>query len=100
MQRTVADLVTAIAEKFQVESTAVIRVTHLNSRGLQIIVDEEVVRELPEEQDMIVEFSKIRHPSTFKTETREQTGSEILADGDMGGVGNMYPDGLEMWLNY
>ncbi len=97
MQRTVRDLVNAISEKFQVDPTCVMRVTHLNSRGLQIIVDEEVVRELPEEQDMIVEFSKIHHEQPVKSET---TGAEIMVDGDVGLIDNMYTDGLEMWLNY
>lgn len=100
MQRTVKDLTTAISEKFQVDPTSVMRVTHLNSRGLQIIVDEEVVRELPEEQDMIVEFSKIPHEHPVKSETRELTGIEIFADGAIGAIDNGYADGLEMWLNY
>ena len=59
MQRTVKDLVNAIAEKFQIDPTRITRVTHINSRGLQIIVDEDLVRKLPEEQDMIVEFSSM-----------------------------------------
>lgn len=100
MQRTVKDLINAISEKFHVDSTCVMRVTHLNSKGLQIIVDEEVVRELPEEQDMIVEFSKIHHEQPVKSETREIIGSDIMVDGDMGALENMYTDGLEMWLNY
>lgn len=100
MQRTVRDLINAISEKFQVDSTCVMRVTHLNSKGLQIIVDEEVVRELPEEQDMIVEFSTIHHEQPVKSETRDMTGNDILVDGDVGAVDNLYTDGLEMWLNY
>jgi CP2 transcription factor len=100
MRRTVKDLVNAISEKFQVDPTSVMRVTHLNSKGLQIIVDEEVVRELPEEQDMIVEFSKIHHEQAIKSEAREIVADDIVVDGDIGAVDNMYTDGLEMWLNY
>jgi hypothetical protein len=100
MQRSVRDLINAISEKFQVDPTCVMRVTHLNSRGLQIIVDEEVVRELPEEQDMIVEFSKIHHEQPVKSETREDAGNDVMVDGDVGAVDNMYTDGFEMWLNY
>ena len=103
MQRTVKDLINAISEKFQVDPISVMRVTHLNSKGLQIIVDEEVVRELPEEQDMIVEFSKIHHEQPVKSEGREASGIGIMVDGDIGAIGTidtMYTDGLEMWLNY
>jgi CP2 transcription factor len=99
MQRTVKDLINAISEKFQVEPTSVMRVTHLNSRGLQIIVDEEVVRELPEEQDMIVEFLTIHHVQPIKSEAREASGT-VVADGDNGALDSMYTDGLELWLNY
>lgn len=97
MQRTVKDLVNAISEKFQVDPTFVIRVTHLNSRGLHIVVDEEVVRELPEEQDMIVEFLKVHHEQPVKSEIG---GPDIMVDGDMGNIDTMYTDSLEMWLNY
>ncbi len=100
MQRTVKDLINGISEKFQVEPTAVMRVTHLNSKGLQIIVDEEVVRELPEEQDMIVEFSKVHHEHAVKSEVRETSGTSINVDGDIAALDSMYTDGLEMWLNY
>ena len=99
MQRTVKDLIIAISGKFGVDPTCVMRVTHLNSKGLQIIVDEEVVRELPEKQDMIVEFSKIHHDQPVKSETREATSTDITVDGGVGAL-DMYTDGLEMWLNY
>lgn len=100
MQRTVKDLINAISEKFQVDPTAVMRVTHLNSKGLQIIVDEEVVREVPEEQDMIVDFSKLHHEHAIKSEARETSGTGIMVDGDIAVLDSMYTDGLEMWLNY
>lgn len=100
MQRSVKDLINAISEKFQVDPTTVMRVTHLNSKGLQIIVDEDVVRELPEEQDMIVEFSKIHYEDAVKSETRDTTGDDIIVDGDVGAIDNVYTDGFEMWLNY
>jgi hypothetical protein len=99
MQRTVIDLINAISDKFQVDPTSVMRVTHLNSRGLQIIVDEEVVRELPEEQDMIVEFLKMHHEQPIKSEARVPSET-IMVDGDTSALDSMYTDGLELWLNY
>jgi hypothetical protein len=91
MQRTVRHLTEAISEKFQVDPNSVLRVTHQNARGLQIIVDEDVVRELAEEQEMIVEFAKPAGSSAVKSET---TGDELDS------CDQMFEDGLEMWLNY
>ena len=56
MQRTVKDLITNIAVKCQIDPLRVIRTFRINSKGLKIMVDDEVVRELPEGQDMAVEF--------------------------------------------
>jgi chorismate mutase len=100
MQRTVKDLVNAISEKFDVDPTSVMRVTHLNSRGLHIIVDEDVVRELPEEQEMIVEFLKMNPEHPVKSEARESSTTDIMVDGDFSAIDHMYTDGFEMWLNY
>lgn len=57
MQRTVKDLVNGISEKFQIDPMRITQVMYINSKGLQIVIDEDVVRELPEGQDMIVEFA-------------------------------------------
>lgn len=71
MERTLRDLVTNIAVKCQVDFTRVTRTLRINPKGLKIVVDEEVVRELPEGQDMMVEFSTIDSPTTPML---EQTG--------------------------
>ena len=59
MERTVKDLIRSIATKCGVESAAITRILRMNSKGLKIMVDDEVVRELPEGQDMIVEFANV-----------------------------------------
>lgn len=59
MERTLRDLIINIAIKCGVEPTQVIRTLRINSKGLKIMVDDEVVRELPEGQDMIVEFVEV-----------------------------------------
>ena len=58
MERTVQDLIRGISTKFGFEPRAITRVVRINSRGLKIIVDDEVSREIPEAQDMIVEFAQ------------------------------------------
>lgn len=100
MQRTVRDLVNAISSKFQIEPTRVAQVTHINSRGLQIIVDEDVVRELPEGQDMIVEFAPVPAERPVKPEFMASAITGMMVDGDNESGEGFISDPLEMWLNY
>ena len=68
VQRTVKDLISSIASKCGVEHTRVRRTLRINPKGLKIMVDDEVVRELPEGQDMAVEFSEIEPEGHVKLE--------------------------------
>ena len=99
LQRTVRDLIKGISDKFQIDPARVARVTHVNSRGLQIVVDEDVVRELPEGQDMVVEFAPLRSEDTIKDEFLQPT-SELFLQHDLGDFESAISDPLEMWLNY
>ncbi|MCJ1471624.1 hypothetical protein MMC13_000264 [Lambiella insularis] len=58
MQRTVEDLIHSISMKCEVNPVRVQRIFRVNPKGLKIMVDDEVVRELPEGQDMAVEFTE------------------------------------------
>ncbi|KAJ9611412.1 hypothetical protein H2200_004596 [Cladophialophora chaetospira] len=100
MQRTVKDLINNISNKFQIDPQRVTRVTHINSRGLHIIVDEDVVRELPEGQDMIVEFTPLESDQPVKHEFIAPEPSEVMVDGVFPPVESLISDPLEMWLNY
>jgi hypothetical protein len=62
MQRTLGDLIQSISAKCGVDATRVQRTIRINPKGLQILVDDEVVRELPEGQDMRVEFNEFNPP--------------------------------------
>ena len=68
MDRTVDNLITSIAMKCRVDPRHVMRTLRVNPRGLKIMVDDEVVRELPEGQDMIVEFVEVNGSTDFKRE--------------------------------
>ncbi|KAI4213501.1 MAG: hypothetical protein LQ351_004002 [Letrouitia transgressa] len=68
MERNLKDLVTKIAIKCNVEPKRVIRTLQINPRGLRIVVDDDVVRGLPEGQDMIVEFCDVQSESWLKQE--------------------------------
>jgi len=100
MQRTVKDLVNGISDKFRIDPARVTRVTHINSRGLQIVVDEDVVRELPEGQDMIVEFASTQIDQPVKNELVNPASTEAIVDNELGIFDAAICDPLEMWLNY
>ncbi|KAJ5174440.1 uncharacterized protein N7482_000317 [Penicillium canariense] len=55
-ERTVRDLMRKISEKHQIDPTRIVRVMHVTQNGLRIMVDDDVVRELPEGQDMIADI--------------------------------------------
>ncbi|RMD39463.1 hypothetical protein DV735_g5664, partial [Chaetothyriales sp. CBS 134920] len=100
MRRTVRDLITGISRKFQIDPTRVTQVTHVNTKGLHIVVDEDVVREVPEGQDMLVEFSPAQADGQVKQEFATPADSDILADGIIDPEEISAYDPLEMWLNY
>ena len=68
LQRTVGDLTSSIASKCDVDPSRVQRAVRINSKGLKILVDEELVREIPEGQDMVVEFCEFESSSPVKNE--------------------------------
>ncbi|KIW69653.1 hypothetical protein PV04_05517 [Phialophora macrospora] len=100
MQRTVKDLINNISNKFQIDPQRVTRVTHVNSRGLHIIVDEDVVRELPEGQDMIVELTPLETDQPVKHEFMPPAVSQGMVDSELPPTETLISDPLEMWLNY
>jgi len=99
MQRTVKDLINGICSKCDVDSSRVTRVTRVNPKGLNIMVDEDVVRELQEGQDMVVEFSEQEYDRPIKPEW-ESESAEIMVDGDIGHIDATTSSGVEMKLIY
>ncbi len=83
MQRTVEDLVSNIAAKCQVEPSRITRTLRVNTKGLKILVDDEVVRELPEGQDMVVDFSELKSDVRPKREW-DAGATDIQVDGEVG----------------
>lgn len=55
-ERSVRDLMKKISEKHRIDPQRIVRILHVNENGLRIMVDDDVVRELPEGQDMIVDI--------------------------------------------
>ena len=75
MERTVKDLIRSIAIKCEVDPDSVMRTFQINSQGLKVMVDNDVVRELPEGQAMVVEFANI----VGDTKTLDHSSSDNVA---------------------
>lgn len=99
MQRSVKDLINGIAEKWEIDPNRVTRTLRINPRGLKIVVDEDVVRELPEGQDMLVEFSDLHYDHPVKHEW-DSGPPDIQVGGPIGIVEDASFSGLEMKLIY
>jgi hypothetical protein len=63
MQRTLKDFTDRIAKKWGLDASRVVRTVHVLQSGLEVLVDEDVVRELKEGQDMTLEVEDIVEPS-------------------------------------
>lgn len=46
-----------ISEKQEIDPERIVRVLRINRNGLKVMVDDDMVRELPEGQDMVAELS-------------------------------------------
>ncbi|KAL4991398.1 CP2 transcription factor-domain-containing protein [Aspergillus falconensis] len=57
-ERTVRDLMEKISMKQRIDPQRIIRVLLVKENGLRIMVDDDVVRELPDGQDMVAEISE------------------------------------------
>lgn len=57
-QRTLEEFTNRIASKWNLDPTKITRTTRVLSQGLQVEVDDDVIREMAEGQDLIMEISK------------------------------------------
>ena len=64
-QRTLKDLVTGIAAKWNIESARILQATHVLPNGLEVEMDDDIVREMVEGQDVGVEVSKVAAQSSL-----------------------------------
>jgi hypothetical protein len=66
-----------ISEKNHLDPSRIVRILHVNQNGLRIMVDDDVVRELPEGQDMIVDIYESPAPSAASDDLSPGTPVEI-----------------------
>ncbi|KAJ5188602.1 CP2 transcription factor [Penicillium cf. griseofulvum] len=57
-ERTARDLARQITEKYHIDPMRISNITHANEKGMRVLVDDDVVRHLPEGQDMIIDISE------------------------------------------
>jgi hypothetical protein len=57
-ERTVRELMNKISEEYKIDPNRIIRILRVNREGLKIMVDDEVVQQLPEGQDMVAEITE------------------------------------------
>lgn len=100
-QRTQKDFVNAIATKCGIEPTKVLRTVHVSRKGLHVLVDDEMIREMPEGQDMTAEFSESQAPASKMLKREWDSGpTDIQVDGDLSTVSNIPSSGYELKLLY
>lgn len=68
LQRTLHEFVNRVASKWGLDANRVVRTVQVvRSRGLEVEMDDDVVRELPEGQDMVLEVADVQ-PGPMKRE--------------------------------
>ncbi|KAK0611598.1 CP2 transcription factor-domain-containing protein [Immersiella caudata] len=61
-QRTIKEFVSRIANKWNFDANKVTRTVHIVRRGVEVEMDDDVVRELPEGQDMTLDIVELNSP--------------------------------------
>ncbi|KAJ8063869.1 hypothetical protein OCU04_007723 [Sclerotinia nivalis] len=80
MQRTLKDFTNAIALKWKIEPTKIMRTLRVLDSGLQVEMDDDVVRELSEGQDFILEVQASQTP------VKREWEMDVTVDNDNAGA--------------
>lgn len=68
-QRTLSEFVCRVSAKWGIDASKVVRTVHVLESGLEVEVDDDVIRELSEGQDMLLEIADVeRHVPQLKRE--------------------------------
>jgi hypothetical protein len=98
MERSIKALVGGIAMKINVEPTKVTRAIRVNQKGLQILMDDDAVQQIPEQQDMTAEFHEITPQQQPMKREWDAGPTDIQVDGDIGVIENVNSTGYELRL--
>jgi hypothetical protein len=69
VNRTSLDLKSKLAEKLQIHPCFVTRVIWINSKGLKVVVDDDMIQQLPEAQIMIADFCELPYTDLASSST-------------------------------
>ncbi|KAJ5260440.1 hypothetical protein N7505_009821 [Penicillium chrysogenum] len=58
-----SELTRQITEKCQIDPIRISNIIHAHEKGMRVIVDNDVVRQLPEGQDIILDISETPNPN-------------------------------------
>ncbi len=79
-ERSADSFVHSVAKKLGVDPGCVVQCTRENTRGLKILVDDEVVQEIPEGQDMLVELREVRPGTALSFWPSRSTTRNMVGD--------------------
>lgn len=100
MQRTLKDFMNSIAVKWDIEPTKIRRAIRVLPKGLEIEVDDDVIRELSEGQDMVLEMQKT--PITTSNTREWDMAVDAAVDGEGAGPTQsvVHSDGYDLKLMF
>lgn len=73
LERTANGLIETVARKCRFDPARISRALVIRGNGFNIVLDDDVVREMPEGQDMTVEFSELEDSNMELDDTRSPT---------------------------
>jgi hypothetical protein len=102
MQRTLRDFTNAIAAKWNIEPTKILRTLHVLDRGLEVEIDDDVIRELAEGQDIVMEIADFHNLAGSQLKREWEMSVDVAVDGDNAGSAQnvVHIDGYELRLMF
>jgi hypothetical protein len=82
-QRSLRGFNTAVALKWNLEPTKILRTLHVLDRGLRVEMDDDVIRELAEGQDLILEIAEIYDTPSSQPKREWDMAVDVTADSDI-----------------
>jgi hypothetical protein len=102
MQRTLKDFTNAIAAKWNIEPTKIIRTLHVLDRGLEVVIEDDVIQELAEGQDIIMEIVEVHNSAASQLKGEWEMSVDVVVDSDNAGDAQnvVHTDGYELRLMF
>jgi hypothetical protein len=99
-QRNLREFRDAIAAKWNLEPTRILRIIRVLDRGLEVELDDDVIRELSEGQDLIMEIAQVKNQSPVKREWDISMDIVVDSDNVAGSQNVVQTEGYEIRLMF